>query len=153
MSLANVGAFAMSLLSQPLSLLSELGSSQSTSSSSGAGAGTSTSESSFASLTPSISGAIGSAVNNLTGSTSGSLSNQVMGTLLQAQEAGSSATNAISQMGQAAQQQNSGQPNQYHPFANAFTQLLQNIDQAAGNATAGASSVIGSVMGSSAMMV
>jgi hypothetical protein len=30
---------------------------------------------------------------------------------------------------------------------------LQNIDQAAGNATAGASSVIGSVMGSSAMMV
>ena len=56
-----------------------------------------------------------------------------MGTLLQVQEAGSSATNAISQMGQAAQQQNSGQPNQYHPFANAFTQLLQNIDQATGN--------------------
>ena len=40
MSLANVGAIAMGLLSQPLSLLSELGSSQSTSSSSGAGAST-----------------------------------------------------------------------------------------------------------------
>jgi hypothetical protein len=151
MSLANVGAFAMGLLSQPLSLLSQLGSSQSTSSSSGAGA--STSQSSFSSLTSPISGAIGSAVNNLTGSASGSLSNQVMGTLLQAQEVGSSASNAISQMGQAAQQQNGSQPNQYHPFANAVTHLLQNIDQAAGNATAGTSSVIGSVMGSSAMMV
>jgi hypothetical protein len=74
-----------------------------------------------------------------------------MNTLLQVQEAGSSATqsltNAASQASQSAQQ-NGSQSYQNHQFAlNALNQLLQGFDQSAGAATAGASSLIGSTMG------
>lgn len=150
MSLGSVGVIAAGLLSQPLSslssLLSGIGNSQSTSSTSGASS-TGIGTSSFASCTPSISNAIGSTANNLTGSTSGSLSSQVMSTLLQAQEAGSA---TASQASPSAQQPNSNQFAQHHQFAmNALNQLLQGLDQTASGATAGASSLLGSVSSSS----
>ena len=74
-----------------------------------------------------------------------------MSTLLQAQEAGSSTTqSAISQSSQSAPQPNGNQFAQHHQFAmNALNQLLQGLDQTAGGATAGASSLLGSVSSSS----
>jgi hypothetical protein len=152
MSLGSVGMIAAGLLSQPLSslssLLSGIGNSQSTSSTSGASS-TGIGGSSFASCTPSISNAIGSTANNLTGSTAGSLSSQVMSTLLQAQEAGSSATQsatgAASQAGPSAQQPNGNPFAPHHQFAmNALNQLLQGLDQTVSGAVAGASSLLGS---------
>jgi hypothetical protein len=75
-----------------------------------------------------------------------------MSTLLQAQEAGSSTaqSTAASQASEPGQQPNANQFAQHHQFAmNALNQLLQGLDQTAGGATAGASSLLGSVSSSS----
>ena len=154
MSLDGAGVLAAGFLGQSLSsLLSGLSGSQSTSSSSGT-ASTGISTASFASCTPSIANAAGPTANNLTGSSSAGLSNQVMSTLLQAQEAGSSATQSAtgsaSQAGQSAQPPNGSQFYQHHQFAmNALSQLLQGVDQSASGASAGVSPLLGSVSGNS----
>lgn len=132
MSLSSLGAsdFVSQTLSSILGVLGGSQSSSSTSSSSGAP--------SFSSFTSSLNSSLQSAASGMSGSSTANLSNQVMGTLLQAQEAGNSGVNSLTSAfshigvpGGSSQQQAGAPPHQVD--LNAVSQFLQNLGQSATN--------------------
>jgi hypothetical protein len=149
MSIGNIGAYASNFVSNTISsILGVLGGNESSSSSS---SGSNNTQPVFGVTIPSVAG-------SLTGGTTPALSNQVMSTLLQAQEAGSSAaqsaTGAASQAVQSAQQSQQQYNNSHHHFGfNGLSQFLENLGQTASNSANGlvtaASSTASNMTGSS----
>jgi hypothetical protein len=134
MSIGNIGAYASNFVSNTISsILGVLGGNESSSSSS---SGSNNTQPIFGVTIPSVAG-------GLTGGTTPALSNQVMSTLLQAQEAGSSAaqsaTGVASQAVQSAQQsQQQNNSSHHHHFGfNGLSQFLENLGQTASNSANG----------------